>query len=140
MAQRCVWLTNLYPADCSAGGFRTLSNCLSSWDAVWVNVLTLCAFRQSDTDELRFIFNAAPCQPFTKFRSTPHRVLTTLGSDPQPEPALEAHFNQLARIDEGLWAWHFVLRDAQGEGIASVNRVFRGFGREVRWRLRCSLN
>ncbi|KAF9239583.1 Scramblase-domain-containing protein [Melanogaster broomeanus] len=64
-------------------------------------------------------------------RSTPHRVLA-LASDPQPEPTpSEAHFNQFARVDEGLWAWHFVLRDARGEGIASVSRAFRGFGREI---------
>ncbi|KAH0830454.1 Scramblase-domain-containing protein [Lanmaoa asiatica] len=65
-------------------------------------------------------------------RSTPRRVLTTLGSDSQPEPTTpETHFDQFARVDEGLWAWNFVLRDAQGEGIASVNRAFRGFGREI---------
>ncbi|KAF8123970.1 Scramblase-domain-containing protein [Boletus edulis] len=65
-------------------------------------------------------------------RATPHRVLTTLGSDPQPEPTTpEVHFNQFARVDQGLWAWHFILRDAQGEGIASINRAFRGFGREI---------
>jgi len=71
---------------------------------------------------------------FTKSRSTPHRVLTPLGSDPRPQPELttpEVHFNQFARVDEGLWAWHFVLRDAQGEGIASVSRAFRGLGREI---------
>lgn len=72
---------------------------------------------------------------FTQFRSTPHRVLTPLNSDPQPELATpEAHFNQFARVDEGLWAWHFVLRDAQGQGIATVDRAFRGLGREVKWR------
>ncbi|KAN0075268.1 Scramblase domain containing protein [Tylopilus felleus] len=65
-------------------------------------------------------------------RSTPHRVLTTLDSDPQPEvTAPEVHFNQFARVDEGLWAWHFVLRDAQGQGMASIDRAFRGFGREI---------
>lgn len=92
----------------------------------------IVCYRRPDTDELPSIFDAAPGQ---LFRSTPHRVLTALGSDLQPERTLEAHFNQFARIDEGLWAWHFVLRDVQGEGIASVNRAFRGFGREVRWRL-----
>ncbi|KAG9318326.1 Scramblase-domain-containing protein [Chiua virens] len=65
-------------------------------------------------------------------RSTPHRALTILGSDLEPERTpREAHFQQFARVDEGLWAWYFVLRDAQGEGIASVNRAFRGFGREI---------
>jgi len=67
-------------------------------------------------------------------RSTPHRVFTSLGSNPGPQPELTApdvHFNQFARVDEGFWAWHFVLRDAQGEGIANVNRAFRGFGREI---------
>lgn len=88
-------------------------------------------FQRPDTDKLHSIFNV---NSFTKFRSIPHRVLTTVGSDPQPESTTsEAHFNQFARVDEGLWAWHFVLRDAQGEGIASVNRAFRGFGREVSW-------
>lgn len=82
-------------------------------------------------------FHDTPCHLFRQSRSTPHRVLTTLDSDPQPEVTTpEVHFNQFARVDEGLWAWHFVLRDAQGEGIASVNRAFRGFGREVRRRLR----
>ncbi|KIJ69579.1 hypothetical protein HYDPIDRAFT_179335 [Hydnomerulius pinastri MD-312] len=64
-------------------------------------------------------------------RSTPHRILAPI-SAPQPEPTpSEAHFDQFARIDEGLWAWHFVLRNAQMEGIASVSRAFRGFGREI---------
>ncbi|KAF8558390.1 hypothetical protein OG21DRAFT_1145279 [Imleria badia] len=30
-----------------------------------------------------------------------------------------------------LWAWHFVLRYAQGQGIASVSRAIWGFGRQV---------
>lgn len=64
-------------------------------------------------------------------------MLTAPGPNPQPQPSThETHFNQFARVDEGLWAWHFVLRDAQGEGIASINRAFRGFGREVRCRPR----
>ncbi|THH20389.1 hypothetical protein EW146_g968 [Bondarzewia mesenterica] len=50
--------------------------------------------------------------------------------EPQPEPEPE-QFTQFARIDEGLWAWHFNLRDARGEAIASINRAFRGFGREI---------
>ncbi|CAL1704975.1 unnamed protein product [Somion occarium] len=60
-----------------------------------------------------------------------HRVLS-LASDPQPEPELnEETFYQFARIDEGLWAWDFSLKDARGVEIASVNRTFRGFGREL---------
>jgi hypothetical protein len=41
------------------------------------------------------------------------------------------HFTQLARIDEGLFSWHFVLRDRYGHEIGSVERGFRGWGREV---------
>ena len=53
-------------------------------------------------------------------------------SDPQPEPEIDSDlFNQFARIDEGLFAWDFRLRNARGEEIASVSRAFRGFGREV---------
>ncbi|KAI0780774.1 Scramblase-domain-containing protein [Trametes elegans] len=62
-------------------------------------------------------------------RQTPHRILSTL-NEPQPEPEPEL-FHQFAKIDEGLLAWHFTLRDAQGLGIANVNRAFRGFGREI---------
>lgn len=40
-------------------------------------------------------------------------------------------FKQLANIDEGFWAWYFTLRDEHGADIASVNRAFRGLGREV---------
>ena len=59
-------------------------------------------------------------------------MLTILDSDSQPELGTQdGHFEQFARIDGGLLAWHFVLRDAQGEGIASVDKAFRGIGREV---------
>lgn len=62
-------------------------------------------------------------------RETPHRILSTL-NEPQPEPEPDL-FNQFARIDGGFLAWHFSLMAARGEAIASVNRAFRGFGREV---------
>lgn len=63
-------------------------------------------------------------------RQTSHRILS-VADEPQPEPEPEM-FQQFARIDGGLLAWHFALRDAQGQAIANVNRTFRGFGREVR--------
>lgn len=31
----------------------------------------------------------------------------------------------------GFLAWHFNIVDARGETVATVNRAFRGFGREV---------
>ncbi|OJT14600.1 Phospholipid scramblase family protein [Trametes pubescens] len=62
-------------------------------------------------------------------RETSHRILSTL-NEPQPEPEPDL-FNQFARIDGGFLAWHFSLMAAQGEAIASVNRAFRGFGREL---------
>ncbi|EIW60031.1 Scramblase-domain-containing protein [Trametes versicolor FP-101664 SS1] len=62
-------------------------------------------------------------------RETPHRILSTL-NEPQPEPEPDL-FNQFARIDGGFLAWHFSLMAARGEAIASVNRAFRGFGREL---------
>ncbi|KDQ60670.1 hypothetical protein JAAARDRAFT_31650 [Jaapia argillacea MUCL 33604] len=62
-------------------------------------------------------------------RDSPHRILSS-PSTPQPEPSTD-QFSQFAKIDDGLLAWHFTLRDARGEGIAHVNRAFRGFGREI---------
>ncbi|KAI0831471.1 Scramblase-domain-containing protein [Trametes gibbosa] len=62
-------------------------------------------------------------------RDTPHRILSTL-NEPQPEPEPEL-FHQFAKIDGGFLSWHFNLSDAQGQAIASVNRAFRGFGREI---------
>ncbi|KAI0363470.1 Scramblase-domain-containing protein [Pilatotrama ljubarskyi] len=62
-------------------------------------------------------------------RETPHRILSTM-NEPQPEPEPDL-FTQFAKIDEGFLAWHFTLRDAQGQAIANVNRAFRGFGREL---------
>jgi hypothetical protein len=47
-----------------------------------------------------------------------------------PELQLE-NFVQFAKIDEGFWAWHFTLRGSRGEELASINRAFRGFGREI---------
>ncbi|KAI0709418.1 Scramblase-domain-containing protein [Earliella scabrosa] len=59
------------------------------------------------------------------------RILSTV-NEPQPEPEPEPEsFHQFARIDGGILAWHFALRDAQGQAIAHVNRAFRGFGREI---------
>ena len=64
-------------------------------------------------------------------RDTPHRVLSTV-HEPQPEPELDTeHLCRFSRIDEGLWAWHFNLRDERGQEIATINRAFRGFGREA---------
>ncbi|KAI0273657.1 Scramblase-domain-containing protein, partial [Gloeopeniophorella convolvens] len=57
------------------------------------------------------------------------RILSK-SSEAQPEPGPE-HFTQFSRIDEGFWAWHFTLRGSQGEELASINRAFRGFGREI---------
>lgn len=62
-------------------------------------------------------------------RDQPRRILSTT-SEPQPEPPTDS-FTQFAKIDEGLWAWHFNMLDARGMPIASVNRAFRGFGREI---------
>lgn len=62
-------------------------------------------------------------------RDKSRRILSTI-YEPQPEPALD-QFTQFAQIDEGLWAWDFTLRDEQRDELASINRRFRGFGREV---------
>ncbi|KAJ8592820.1 Scramblase-domain-containing protein [Rhizopogon salebrosus TDB-379] len=59
----------------------------------------------------------------------PRRILS-ITSGPQPEPPTDS-FTQFAKIDEGLWAWHFNMLDARGTPIATVNRAFRGFGREI---------
>ncbi|GBE82046.1 Phospholipid scramblase family protein [Sparassis crispa] len=40
-------------------------------------------------------------------------------------------FKQVARVDEGFWAWDFTIQDSRGEEMATVNRRFRGFGREL---------
>lgn len=57
------------------------------------------------------------------------RILS-VADEPQPEPEPDM-FHQFARIDDGLLAWHFTLRDGAGNALANVNRAFRGFGREV---------
>ncbi|KZT68179.1 Scramblase-domain-containing protein [Daedalea quercina L-15889] len=62
-------------------------------------------------------------------KESPQRVLSVV-SESQPEPDTEV-FTQLARVDEGFLAWRFFLRDARGEEMASIRRVFRGFGREL---------
>ncbi|EGN96056.1 hypothetical protein SERLA73DRAFT_185568 [Serpula lacrymans var. lacrymans S7.3] len=62
-------------------------------------------------------------------RDIPRRILSTV-SEVQPEPEPNS-FTQFARVDEGLWAWHFNILDARGAPIATVNRTFRGFGREI---------
>ncbi|KAJ9125837.1 hypothetical protein QFC24_002621 [Naganishia onofrii] len=43
----------------------------------------------------------------------------------------EETFKQFARIDSGFWAWDFWLKDADDRIMASINRNFTGFGREL---------
>ncbi|KIO13185.1 hypothetical protein M404DRAFT_122509 [Pisolithus tinctorius Marx 270] len=63
-------------------------------------------------------------------KTKPLRVLTPISStDSEPESPGE-QFNQFARIDEGLLAWNFVVRNSDGDGMATIQRAFRGFGRE----------
>ncbi|KAH7909250.1 Scramblase-domain-containing protein [Hygrophoropsis aurantiaca] len=62
-------------------------------------------------------------------RDKPRRILS-LVSESQPEPPLES-FSQFSRVDEGLFAWYFNMLDARGSIIATINRAFRGFGREI---------
>lgn len=64
-----------------------------------------------------------------RVRQESRRILS-VASEPQPEPELDS-YHQFAKIDEGFFAWHFTLRDGRGDEVASVNRAFRGFGREV---------
>ena len=63
-------------------------------------------------------------------RKTLQILSTASESQPEPEPEPET-FHQFSTIDEGLLAWSFTLRDHSQQDIASVNRAFRGFGREV---------
>ncbi|EPQ58376.1 Scramblase-domain-containing protein [Gloeophyllum trabeum ATCC 11539] len=64
-------------------------------------------------------------------RESTRPILSTV-SEPQPEPSeTEETFTQLAKIDEGFWAWNFSLRDHRDEEFASIRRAFRGFGREI---------
>ncbi|TCD66687.1 hypothetical protein EIP91_001041 [Steccherinum ochraceum] len=59
------------------------------------------------------------------------QILSTT-SDPQPEPEPDPYiFHQFARIDSGFLAWYFGLQDQAGQHIASVDRTWRGIGREV---------
>ncbi|KZS99130.1 Scramblase-domain-containing protein [Sistotremastrum niveocremeum HHB9708] len=51
-------------------------------------------------------------------------------TEKQPEPSQE-EFNQVAIVDEGLFAWDFTLLNGQGQELASISRSFRGFGREL---------
>ena len=43
----------------------------------------------------------------------------------------EITFYQVAKVDMGFLAWHFHLLDDDGNQIASIERAFRGIGREV---------
>ena len=41
-------------------------------------------------------------------------------------------YHQVAQVDAGFLAWHFRLVDESKAEIASIDREFRGIGREVR--------
>jgi hypothetical protein len=40
-------------------------------------------------------------------------------------------FEQFANVDSPILAWHFLLHGRDGAALASIDRAFRGFGREV---------
>ncbi len=63
-------------------------------------------------------------------RDAPRRILSAV-SDPQPEPEPDESFNQVARVDEGFLAWNFIVKGSRGEELASIDRTFTGFGREM---------
>lgn len=48
-----------------------------------------------------------------------------------PERAVEAGMAQFAHVDEPFLSWDFRLRNEQDEQVASVNRNFGGFAREI---------
>jgi len=51
---------------------------------------------------------------------------------PQAEGQITDHtFYQVAKVDAGFLAWHFRLLDESGNKIASIDRAFRGIGREL---------
>ncbi|KII88665.1 hypothetical protein PLICRDRAFT_110168 [Plicaturopsis crispa FD-325 SS-3] len=62
-------------------------------------------------------------------REKQRHILSTV-SEAQPEPETDL-FRQFAVVDQGFLAWSFSLRDGRGQQVASVNRAFRGFGREI---------
>jgi hypothetical protein len=65
------------------------------------------------------------------YRESPRRILSLATEEQSGTDQQEVLFTQIANINEGLWAWHFSLRDAQDAEIARVDKVFRGFGREA---------
>jgi len=63
-------------------------------------------------------------------RETPLRLLSTpSGRQSQPELDPES-FRRFARVDEGVLAWNFTVKDERGEAIARVERTFRGAEKE----------
>lgn len=61
----------------------------------------------------------------------PKPILSRMADrQPEPEPTDDL-FSQFANIDSPFLAWTFLLRDAREEEIASIDRAFRGFGREI---------
>ena len=52
-------------------------------------------------------------------------------TDIPAQSADKAAYYQIAKVDAGLLAWNFTVLDERAEEIASVDRAFRGFGREV---------
>lgn len=53
-------------------------------------------------------------------------------SDVPAQSKNKSTYYQIAKVDAGLLAWNFKVLDEHAEEIASVDRAFRGFGREVR--------
>ncbi|KDN46462.1 Scramblase-domain-containing protein [Tilletiaria anomala UBC 951] len=47
------------------------------------------------------------------------------------EETAQSAFEQFARVDSGLLAWDFVMQDQDERLIGTINRNFRGFGREL---------
>jgi len=62
---------------------------------------------------------------------SPKPILSHIANrQPEPEPTGDL-FTQFANIDSPFLAWTFLIRDGRNEQIASIDRAFRGFGREI---------
>lgn len=49
----------------------------------------------------------------------------------RPNEESDDSFEQFAQIDSGLWAWTFMMQDAESRLVGAIDRNFRGFGREL---------
>ncbi|KAJ8610122.1 hypothetical protein MRB53_038729 [Persea americana] len=113
--------TQISPLDLSE--MQIIGECQQRWSAV-KRKYELYHFRKNESASLL----AAPATITSEGSPSNSTALTESNAS---DKAIESRMEQFAKIDEMMLSWDFTVKEEDGKVIASINRNFSGFAREI---------